>query len=87
MSDVEAQPKGRNEESQLHLPIFSPWLTVFAMATQAMFCGLAWAFMGRMFVAIIPLRDDVASLVYNHLSSANMLITVMSTILAMIGSS
>ncbi|KAN0088717.1 hypothetical protein V8E55_005774 [Tylopilus felleus] len=87
MSDVEAQPKGRKEESQLHLPTFSPWLTVFAMATQAMFCGLAWAFLGRLFVAIIPLRDDVASLVYNHQSSANMLITVMSTILAMIGSS
>ncbi|KAN0088724.1 hypothetical protein V8E55_005781 [Tylopilus felleus] len=86
MSNLEAQPEGCKEESQLHPPTFSPWLTVFAMATQAMFCGLAWAFLGRLFVAIIPLRDDVASLVYYHQSNANMLITVISTILATIGS-
>ena len=73
---------------QLILPTFSrTWITIMAMATQGILCGLVWIFAGIMMGGkIIPLPDNLASWTHNNPSDMNMLITAMATILGIVGS-
>ena len=88
MSDVEAHNREVEYPTpKLLRPTFSPWLTIIVIAAQTILCGLTWGFVGLMIVRIIPVHDNLANWINDNPSGTNMMITVISTVLALIGSS